>query len=1807
MIMKKIYVLLFTVLGFGGGVFAQPGAVGNNFITGSPFVCTALTSPSGAFKQARLLANQSSVSATWEFPANCSYPGDVWRPYFGSGVTFNSTIAPAPGPGNGALYNSGNGGASGTLPATTSGRYYTFNVENVAAPLNAYMAVLETNYNPVNILTVSNTTPANATNAVLVTATTNAAPSSGEHIYVRYSTDINFVTSSAISEFTFGGTTGKALIPCQVAGPVYYYVFSSNNTLAQVTADVVTNGRVAYDMLTLNLNNNGGLNYTYTQGAGTNFDGVYSVPSTCYPTVSSFVTALNAGTVTGVVRLFAIAGNAETAPAGGISITQTGTAGSQIFFQKFGLGTYTIQASSALTVGSINDAIIKLIGADYISIDGFTLQENALNIINTPAASNNMTEFGIALLRSTTTDGSQNNTIQSNTISLDKTYRNTFGIYSSARHSSTAVTAGTDATALSGTNAGNKVYGNSISNVNMGITFIGSGAAAFHDVGNDIGGSSAATGNTITNWGGDQQLSGYANNSIISYCIFSNHQTSDNISYNTITSGVAVGAGVATTFAGIRKDYTLSAPTGTFTSTISHNTITMSSAFPSNNFDCIRSQGMTAAASTTTTINITDNNLLNNAITGAGTTSAFTGIANSSQCGTLNITNNIERGLTTVSTSGFLGISNTGAVVTAINITNNSIGDAIAPAVTYSIGAGASTITGINNTSAAATATVNINNNTINGINSVSGGTIQGIANSGGANATFNINNNTVTNMVITGAGAATSMTGISNGSNASALTISGNIIRSNSSTSTTGGFTGINNTGNIVNTATINNNQIGNAAGGAVSYSVATSGLIYGINNAGGATTSTATINSNSIDGISLVTSGVFQGIANVGNAVTASIDNNQLGSVTGNLATFSGAQSSNFIAIVSNSGNANETMTIQGNDIKGIVHGVAGSNTYQLIASNSPVLSQTVSSNTFDNLNLNTSGSVTFIVRQGNMASGASWTCNNNSIVTGFTKGGAGANVIFIYSVSSSVGGSTMTETNNTFSNVTVTGATFVWGILNSEGLSVVSSPTKTITGNTFNNISAPSGQVYVIQVDKGASADCSSNIISNISSSIDIYGIAHGSSFGLGTLNIASNNISTLSSALGDAYGIGGGSLNPSAININNNTITGISSGGFNKTATGIDLTTATTANIFDNTISNVSTSGTSAPSANGIRILGGITANVYRNKIHTISASAALTSTSPAVNGILISAGSVVNANNNFIANLTTPSASLTDAIRGIGITSSTSSASYNLYYNSIYINASTTGTNFGTSGIFHTTNVASTTARLDMIDNIIVNTSTAKGTGFTAAYRRSSTTLANYRTTSDYNLFYAGTPGPKQLIFYDGTNSAQTLTAFQTLVSTREANSISTMPNFTSATDLHLTAVNCQVDGRGVPIGSVTTDIDAQVRDVNTPDIGADEFTASFNSTLAGVVGSAICETRTVSVTGTTFTSNACDLIATILPSGADPVAGKINTCVTLDNMVAALPTYNAEPYLTRHFDIEPTTSTITTTSATITLYFTQAEFDNYNLKNGVWPDLPIGPLDAAGIANLKVTQYHGTATTTPSSPGFYTANAGSGTYINPTDANIVWNGSYWAVTFDITGFSGFYVHTNPSYALPVNFNYLNAVKQGNDHLLTWSVTCNTTPRVTLTLERSADSRNFNSVYSITADAVRCNQPFNYTDAQPLAGINYYRLKIVDADGKITYSNTIALINGTKGFALMNIAPNPVRGNSFKLNATSATASKTDIVISDMQGRIVNRQTIILSAGYNSVDINVGNLAPGTYNIYGMSADEKSSLIRFVKQ
>ena len=178
--------------------------------------------------------------------------------------------------------------------------------------------------------------------------------------------------------------------------------------------------------------------------------------------------------------------------------------------------------------------------------------------------------------------------------------------------------------------------------------------------------------------------------------------------------------------------------------------------------------------------------------------------------------------------------------------------------------------------------------------------------------------------------------------------------------------------------------------------------------------------------------------------------------------------------------------------------------------------------------------------------------------------------------------------------------------------------------------------------------------------------------------------------------------------------------------------------------------------------------------------------------------------------------------------------------------------------------------------------------------------------------------------------------------------------------------------------------------------------------------LAGVAGPATCESKPVSIFGTIYGTSGCTIIAKVLPSGGSPVSGIINTCVTLD---AAQMFYNSRPYVQRHFDIEPVLNPATATG-TVTLYFKDAEFVSYNTNNPAWPAMPTvagGGSTDPNRSNLRVTQFHGTPTSSPSAPGFYT---GAKELIDPADAGITWNGSYWSVSVNVTGFSGLYVHTS---------------------------------------------------------------------------------------------------------------------------------------------------------------------------------------------
>ncbi|MDQ3021755.1 MAG: right-handed parallel beta-helix repeat-containing protein [Bacteroidota bacterium] len=232
-------------------------------------------------------------------------------------------------------------------------------------------------------------------------------------------------------------------------------------------------------------------------------------------------------------------------------------------------------------------------------------------------------------------------------------------------------------------------------------------------------------------------------------------------------------------------------------------------------------------------------------------------------------------------------------------------------------------------------------------------------------------------------------------------------------------------------------------------------------------------------------------------------------------------------------------------------------------------------------------------------------------------------------------------------------------------------------------------------------------------------------------------------------------------------------------------------------------------------------------IHKNKIHNLTNHGTTGTTA----GCWVSSGTSIQIYNNFISELKAPNSANANAVIGINCTSTTTNSTVGIYFNSIYLSG-TGGSSFGSSGISVTANATTTTAALDMQNNIIINLSTPGSTsGRSVAYRRSSVNLQNYAATSDYNIFYAGTPSARQLIFYDGTNSDQTLGAYQIRVAPRDANSKSVPVNFVDPVngDLHLAGASISDPNLiGTPISGITTDIDGHIRSTTTPYKGADE-------------------------------------------------------------------------------------------------------------------------------------------------------------------------------------------------------------------------------------------------------------------------------------------------------------------------------------------------------------------------------------------
>ncbi|WP_149243254.1 choice-of-anchor Q domain-containing protein [Dyadobacter sp. 32] len=269
-------------------------------------------------------------------------------------------------------------------------------------------------------------------------------------------------------------------------------------------------------------------------------------------------------------------------------------------------------------------------------------------------------------------------------------------------------------------------------------------------------------------------------------------------------------------------------------------------------------------------------------------------------------------------------------------------------------------------------------------------------------------------------------------------------------------------------------------------------------------------------------------------------------------------------------------------------------------------------------------------------------------------------------------------------------------------------------------------------------------------------------------------------------------------------------------------------------------------------------------------------------------------------------------------------------------------------------------------------------------------------------------------------------------------------------------------------GTGNVLTGLPADLAGNARIVGIADAGAYEF-QSARLTGADRLATNGDVTTVQITTGQNYliqvAGDVCRSVAGIGSKGSSSLSGSVNITTWVDN---AVQTHNGTPYVPRHYDISPATGAATAT-ARVTLYFTQGEFTLYN-KALVSNGLPTAPDDLTGRASLRVYQHHGPPKEGQNGPGAYTG--GMSTIVPDLSWNIAME--RWEVSFDVTGFSGFFIGSASS-PLPVKLVRFSGKQTDSKSVqLQWQVV----EQVDIeqyVVEFSADAKNFVAIGQVGAN------------------------------------------------------------------------------------------------------------------------------------
>lgn len=180
--------------------------------------------------------------------------------------------------------------------------------------------------------------------------------------------------------------------------------------------------------------------------------------------------------------------------------------------------------------------------------------------------------------------------------------------------------------------------------------------------------------------------------------------------------------------------------------------------------------------------------------------------------------------------------------------------------------------------------------------------------------------------------------------------------------------------------------------------------------------------------------------------------------------------------------------------------------------------------------------------------------------------------------------------------------------------------------------------------------------------------------------------------------------------------------------------------------------------------------------------------------------------------------------------------------------------------------------------------------------------------------------------------------------------------------------------------------------------------------------------------------------------------------------------------------------------------------------------------------------------------------------------------------------------------------LPVTFGNFTVTADACKVLLNWQTSFEQSNNY-FKVERSANGRDFVTIGTVNAAGnSTAIKNYQFTDAAPLEGLNYYRITQVDYDGKQSNTDVKTIRIQCNGTVATKIYPNPAK-HQINLLTGKAVAQ---VHILNSGGQQVLKHTPSVNQG-GTFSINISRLPTGVYILQTFNRDGTTHTSKFIKE